>query len=136
MLIDDTAITEIFLSTDNGEERYRAINSVLKCAENFSSNGRYGLSSFIRYLDSVIDNNALTKSNVADFGGVKIMSIHKSKGLEFPFVILCDCAKNFNLSDSYGSLTVSREVGLGVKIRDDENKDLIRFLEPIGRVGA
>ena len=120
LLIDDTAISEIFLSTDNGEERYRAINSVLKCAENFTSNGRYGLSSFIRYLDSVIDNNALTKSSVADFGGVKIMSIHKSKGLEFPFVILADCAKSFNLSDSYGSLTVSREVGLGLKIRDDE----------------
>ena len=120
LLIDDTALSEIFLSTDNGEERYRAINSVLKCAENFTSNGRYGLSSFIRYLDSVIDNKALTKSSVADFGGVKIMSIHKSKGLEFPFVILADCAKSFNLSDSYGSLTVSREVGLGLKIRDDE----------------
>ncbi len=120
LLIDDTAINEIFISTDNGEERYRAIGSVLKCAENFTSNGRYGLSSFIRYLDSVIDNKALTKSNAANFGGVKIMSIHKSKGLEFPFVILADCAKNFNLSDSYGSLTVSREVGLGLKIRDDE----------------
>ena len=120
LLIDDTAINEIFISTDNGEERYRAIGSVLKCAENFTSNGRYGLSSFIRYLDSVIDNKALTKSNATNFGGVKIMSIHKSKGLEFPFVILADCAKNFNLSDSYGSLTVSREVGLGLKIRDDE----------------
>ena len=120
LLVDDTAITEVFLSTENGNERYSAIQSVLKCAENFTSNGRYGLSGFIRYLDSVIDNKALTKSDATISGGVKIMSIHKSKGLEFPFVILADCAKNFNLSDSYGSLTVSREVGLGLKIRDDE----------------
>lgn len=120
LLIDDTAITEIFLSIDNGAERYSAIKSILNCADNFTASGRYGLSSFIRYLDSVIENNALTKTDTQTMGGVKIMSIHKSKGLEFPFVILADCAKSFNLSDSYGSLTVSREVGLGLKIRDDE----------------
>ena len=121
LLIDDTAITEIFLSLDNGSERYSAIQSVLRCAEKFTSDGHYGLSAFIRYFDSVIDNDALTKSNTAISGGVKIMSIHKSKGLEFPFVILTDCAKSFNLRDSYGALTVSREVGVGVKIRDDAN---------------
>ena len=120
LLVDDTALAEIFLSTSNGDERYQAIKSFLNCAETYTADGRYGLSGFIRYLDSVIQNNALTKSNTTSLGGVKIMSIHKSKGLEFPFVILANCSKGVNLQDSYGSLTVSREIGLGIKIRDDE----------------
>ena len=119
LIVDDTAIAEVFISADNGGERYNAIRSILNCAETFTDNGRYGLSAFIRYLDSVVENNALTKKNTSVLGGVKIMSIHKSKGLEFPFVILADCAKQFNMQDSRGSLTVSREVGVGLKIRDD-----------------
>ncbi len=120
LLIDDTSITEIFLSTDNGEERSQGIKSVLACAENYSDSGRYGLAGFVRYLDSVLENKALQNKGSSSGGGVKIMSIHKSKGLEFPYVILVGCAKGFNLTDSKGALTVSREVGLGVKIRDDE----------------
>ncbi len=120
LLIDDTAINEVFLSTENGEERLLNIKSILNCAKTFTENGKYGLSAFIRYLDSFIDNSALKKPANAKSNGVKIMSIHKSKGLEFPFVILADCSKGANFQDSYGKVTVSRETGLGVKIRDDE----------------
>lgn len=120
LLIDDTSITEVFLSTEKGKERISGIKSVLNCAESYSNSGRYGLAGFVRYLDSVLENEALKNNGVSSNGGVKIMSIHKSKGLEFPYVILVDCAKGFNLTDSKGALTVSREVGLGMKIRDDE----------------
>lgn len=120
LLADDSAIQEIFLSTENGEERIAGIQSILDCAKSFTDNGRYGLSSFIRYLDSVVENAALVKKNTSLQTGVKIMTIHKSKGLEFPFVILTDCSKSFNLRDSYNALTVSRETGLGIKIRDDD----------------
>ncbi len=119
LLIDDTAISEIFMSTDNGEERYNSIQSVLKTAENFSNTGRYGLSSYVRYLDLVIQNEALSNGSVSASTGVKLMTIHKSKGLEFPFVILANCAKLFNSSETTDPLLVSREVGVGLKIRDD-----------------
>ena len=120
LLVDDTAITEIFMSTNNSEERYNSIRSVLKSAENFSDAGRYGLSSFVRYLDSVIQNDALSNSGASAFNGVKIMTIHKSKGLEFPYVILANCAKSFNFLETREPLLVSRECGVGIKIRDDK----------------
>lgn len=120
LLIDDTAITEIFMSTDNSDERYNSIQSVLKAAENFSGAGRYGLSSYVRYLDSVIDNEALSGSSISTTAGVKIMTIHKSKGLEFPYVILANCGKAFNFLDTKEPLLVSREAGVGLKIRDDK----------------
>ena len=120
LLIDDTAISEIFMSTNNGEERYNSIQSILKTAENFSNTGRYGLSSYVRYLDSVIQNNAFTNIGASASSGVKIMTIHKSKGLEFPYVILANCSKAFNFRDTMEPLLVSREAGVGLKIRDDE----------------
>ena len=121
LLVDDTAITEIFVSTNKASERYKAIQSVLKSAENFSAAGRYGLSSYVRYLDSVIANEALSGVGAAVSSGVKIMTIHKSKGLEFPYVILANCGKAFNFLDTKEPLLVSREAGVGLKIRDDKN---------------
>jgi ATP-dependent helicase/nuclease subunit A len=48
------------------------------------------------------------------------MTIHKSKGLEFPYVILANCGKAFNFLDTKEPLLVSREAGVGLKIRDDK----------------
>ena len=120
LLVDDSAISEIYMSTDNGKERYNSIQSVLKTAENFSNTGRYGLASYVRYLDSVIQNNALSNGSASASTGVKLMTIHKSKGLEFPYVILANCAKSFNFRETTEPLLVSREVGVGLKIRDDK----------------
>ncbi len=121
LLADDTAIKEIFLSANNGEERLNGINSVLNCAKSFTDSGKYGLSEFIRYLDSFVESASLKSSNSEKSSGVRIMSVHKSKGLEFPFVILADCSKGKNNSDAIGDLLVARETGIGMKIRDDEN---------------
>ncbi len=120
LLLDDTAIAEIFLSAPNGERRLLGIESILKCAEKYSDSGKYGLSGFVRYLDSFINNEALKIDSASRNNGVQLMSIHGSKGLEFPYVILTDCSKKFNSEDSKGFLTVSKEIGIGIKIRDDE----------------
>lgn len=49
---------------------------------------------------------------------VRIMSIHKSKGLEFPVVIVADCAKNFNEKDLNEPVLVHQELGFGSRCRD------------------
>ena len=54
-------------------------------------------------------------------GGVRILSIHKSKGLEFPFVFLCDTARLFNKSDARESVLVHPVLGLGPKCTDLEH---------------
>lgn len=121
-IIDDTSIGSVYLSTENGEERVSNIAAVKKAAKAFTDSGRRGLSAFIRYLDNMVENGSLKNDTGALLleSSVKIMSIHKSKGLEFPYVIIADCGKKFNLSDSRDILTVSRETGIGLKIRNDE----------------
>ncbi len=120
-LVDDTGIIDLYLSTVDGEMRRANIRGFMKFANDYSQNGRIGLGAFIRYLDNAVENETLR--SYGDFGafeGVQIMSIHKSKGLEFPYVIVADCSKGFNRQDSYKSLNLSRETGIGLRIRDDE----------------
>lgn len=120
-IVDDTAIVEIYRSLPGGDEREAALKGILFAADSFCERGRNGLSSFVRNLDALCENNSLKRSQTVHSGSaVRIMSIHKSKGLEFPFVLLCNLSSRFNLSDCYGALTVSKETGVGMKIRDDE----------------
>ncbi|MBQ8182513.1 MAG: helicase-exonuclease AddAB subunit AddA [Clostridia bacterium] len=120
-LIDDTGVTDIFLSMPDGDMRRANLRGFIRFAEDFTKSGRIGLNAFVRYFDNAVENGSLhshTSTSVAD--GVSFMSIHKSKGLEFPYVIIADCAKGFNKQDSHKSLLLSRETGIGLKIRDDE----------------
>lgn len=55
---------------------------------------------------------------------VKAMTIHKSKGLEFPVVIVCGLERGFNVMDERGEVLFSREMGLAVKSYDDDKKEL------------
>lgn len=120
-VIDDTSIKDIYSAVNGGNTRRDNIRGFRKFADDFTANARNGLNSFVRYIDNALDNGSFRSLDTSnDSEGVKIMSIHKSKGLEFPYVIVADCSKNFNKRDSYNSLTLSRETGIGVKIRDDK----------------
>ena len=121
-VINDLSVYDIYYAAGEGEQRRANIKGFISFAENFVENGRKGLNDFVRALNYAIDNGEM-KSAVnfdSDDNCVKIMSIHKSKGLEFPYVILADCSKGFNRRDSYNSMTLSKETGIGLKIRDDE----------------
>ncbi len=120
-VIDDTLFVDIYSAANGGELRRDNIRGFQKFADDFSNNGRSGLNSFIRYIDNALESGNLKALNTsADSDGVKLMSIHKSKGLEFPYVIIADCSKGFNKRDSYNALTLARDTGIGLKIRDDE----------------
>ncbi len=120
-LVEDTGIIDIFHSMPDGETRKANIRGFIKFAEDFINSGRNGLNAFVRYYDNAVANGSLRSYGASGgIDGVQFMSIHKSKGLEFPYVIIADCSKGFNKQDSYKSLLLSRETGIGLKIRDDE----------------
>ena len=120
-IVDDTAISDIYLAVGDGSQRASNIRAFVNVSESFTKNGRQGLGAFVRYIDNMVDNEALRSSGAdGKADGVQFMSIHKSKGLEFPYVIIADLSKGFNKQDSYSSLTLSRDTGIGLKIRDDE----------------
>lgn len=89
-------------------ERLYMVQSYARSCEDA---GCRGLFSFLERVDSA-EPPKLSKS--AD-DGVSIMSIHSSKGLEFPVVLLCDLARKFNLQDARKPLLIHRELGAGAK---------------------
>lgn len=121
-LVEDTAVSDIFYVAGEGENRVANVKGFIKLANDFVLSERNGLNDFVKFLDNAVENNALKRvdNGSSEQNSVKIMSIHKSKGLEFPYVILADCSKRINRKDSTNSMTVARETGIGFKIRDDE----------------
>ena len=73
------------------------------------------LASFIRYWDETLCSKTIPSG---EMDGIRILSIHKSKGLEFPVVIVADCAKQFNDSDLKEPVLVHQNLGFGSKCRD------------------
>ncbi len=84
-----------------------------------------GLQTLIRRIDGSVNSNAVGSSNaVSANGSVSIMSIHRSKGLEFPICILADATHEFNLQDLYSPLLFHKNLGLGLKLRQKNTSAL------------
>ncbi len=119
-IVKDTDISNIFLAGTDGTARQANIRGFVELADSFTQSGRAGLSAFVRSVDNAAESGKLRAyGGMSVPAGVQIMSIHKSKGLEFPYVIVGDCSSGFNRQDAYKTLKISRETGIGLKIRDD-----------------
>lgn len=94
----------------------RRANILLLCdkAAEFEKNGRRSLFEFIQYIKNMINNNFdFSVSNSGSYSScVKIMSIHKSKGLEFPAVFLVNTAAQFNFTDLRRNVMYDSELGI------------------------
>lgn len=109
----------------DGNVRVANLRMLFERAKNFESATFKGLFNFINFIDKL-------KLSSGDMGAakligenenvVRIMSIHKSKGLEFPVVFLADMAKQFNLRDLNDSIILHQEIGIGPKYIDSERK--------------
>lgn len=129
----DTLIQEIYETTDflslacvmaGGGERDANLRLLLTYAERYEGFGANGLSGFLRYINRIIDSGGdFTVANTVSAGSdaVRILSIHKSKGLEFPICILADCGKKFNKQDLNGRFQMNASLGFSMKITDAEN---------------
>lgn len=121
-IVKDTDILNVYLAGNDGVSRSANIRGFVEFAESFTQSGRVGLNAFVKSIDATIKNEKMvTYSGMAALEGVKIMSIHKSKGLEFPYVILADCSGEFSNQDSKKTLKISRNTGIGLQIRDDKS---------------
>ncbi|MBR3768038.1 MAG: helicase-exonuclease AddAB subunit AddA [Clostridia bacterium] len=122
----DTAYPYIAGAMSDGEVRkknlYKLLEAAEKNCETYSS-----LGSFIRYLDMMRENSA-DMGEAGAVSGVRVMSMHKSKGLEFPFVFIAGTTKDFNKTDTRAGLVISHENGLGIKRKEPENLKLYHTL--------
>lgn len=113
-VLEITSFDSIAGAMDNGEKRTLNIELLINYAENYESNGGSGLSGFIRFLDKIRKNNKdLDSANEISENDdvVRIMSIHKSKGLEFPVVFVANCCSSTSVND-LSKVKVNRSLGV------------------------
>lgn len=120
-IYEETAYTSIVLAMKNGEIRNGNLMLLVDYADTYEKNGNTGLSGFIRFVDKLCENKQkLDASNLVSENAnvVRIMTVHKSKGLEFPVVILARTDKDFNERDENGNLVFNQKYGFGLRRRD------------------
>ena len=106
-----------------GQARYANLLLLVQYACDYHASGYKGLSGFVGFLDRLLERGgdlspSVSLSEQADV--VRIMSIHRSKGLEFPVVFLCDTAKQFNKEDLWQNTLLHSELGFACVRRDFE----------------
>ncbi|UOO36815.1 helicase-exonuclease AddAB subunit AddA [Oscillospiraceae bacterium CM] len=115
-----TGLFAILAAQRDGEMRRARVLKLIALAARYEASGYQGLYAFLSFLRKLMDSGGdIGEEDVA--GGVdavSIMSIHKSKGLEFPVVILADTTKKFNLQDAARQLLIHADLGVGPKCRD------------------
>ena len=101
----------------NGPARQANLYALALRADQFEKSNFKGLSRFIRMIDQVLEAQYdLASVAVAPpKDAVELMTIHKSKGLEFPYVFILNMDQDFNKQDSMSDVILSRKNGLGVK---------------------
>jgi len=101
----------------NGQARQANLYALALRADQFEKSNFKGLSRFIRMIDQVLEaQHDLANVAVAPpKDAVELMSIHKSKGLEFPYVFILNIDQQFNKQDSMSEVILSRKNGLGLK---------------------
>lgn len=114
-----------------GAKKKANLKLLKKYAEDFEANSGVGLFAFLQYIDRLRTSGA--KVGEAKLVGgsenlVSIMTIHKSKGLEFPIVFVCNANKQFNNQDLIKNVLMHHELGLGPKYTDLETNILYETL--------
>jgi ATP-dependent helicase/nuclease subunit A len=117
-VLAETHYAEWLRSRLRGPQRRANVSRFLRLAEKFDQFQRQGLFRFLKFIEAQRD--AETEPDVAavaDENAVHLMSIHKSKGLEFPVVVVADLAKGFNAQDLHEEIIFDEELGLCPRVK-------------------
>lgn len=113
-----TRIDSIFGTMDGGAERAANLETFYQIAVDFEAGGNRDLGRFLEYLDSMESKGLLNGAEPSSDGCVTIMSIHKSKGLEFPVVFLCGLSHGFNKESARAQVLCDKELCIGTATAD------------------
>ena len=103
-IIADYSIENLILTEADGKQRWNLMSKFIESLpetdiyEYFANN----------------DNISITAEKAADANAVQIVTIHKSKGLEYPVAFVANIGRQFNMQSFYGNMLISKELGLGI----------------------
>ena len=123
-ILERTDALDVFGSMPNGHQRMDNVNALGENIAAFAARGGQGL---FRYIANIVEmreqGDDLDKPNITKGDdAVTITSVHSSKGLEYPIVILADMSRNFNMADLKDTVLMDAKLGVGVQVTDTVRK--------------
>lgn len=116
-IYSETNLLSIYSAMPDGEEKLDNLQVFFQIVSDYEAAGPKELGRFLEHL-SAIEKRGVGGTTQQTSGGVTIMSIHKSKGLEFPVVFLCGLSRGFNQESARGQVLCDKDLGLGLGCLD------------------
>lgn len=124
-LFNEVGYEQYVNAMPGGEQRRANIELLLQKASAFEQTSYFGTFHFIRYLEQIMEKEVdYGEADVLDENAdvVRIMSIHKSKGLEFPVCFVAGLGKKFNMTDTTKTLIMDADMGIGTDYINEEKR--------------
>jgi ATP-dependent helicase/nuclease subunit A len=117
-ILDETHYAEWLITQPRGGQRLANVQRLLALAQQFDPWQRQGLQRFLRFTEAQREMDTGSEpAPVETTEAVRLTSIHKSKGLEFPIVVVADLAKPFNTRDLHDQVMLDEEFGLCPRVK-------------------
>ena len=122
IIYENTGYYDYIAAMPAGEARQANLDMLVEKASAYEKTSYSGLFHFIRYIENLkkYDTDFGEAALAGDDNTVRILSIHKSKGLEFPVVFLAGMGKKFNKQDLYGKILIDPDLGIATDYLDLE----------------
>lgn len=123
--LKETGLLPYLAALPGGEQRVANVKMLLEKAESYEKTSYFGLFPFLRYIEQLQKYSLDTgEAGLQDdsLNAVRIMSIHKSKGLEFPICFVSGLAKKINQMDTAGAFLSDMDLGMGLEYRNPETR--------------
>ena len=117
-----TRMDSIYAAMPDGFERNENLQIFCQLASEFCAVPGRDLDKFLDFLVTMDEKGLMKSEEQGASGSVRIMSIHKSKGLEFPVVFLCGLSRGFNQENLRAPVICDKELGLGLNCIDTEKR--------------
>ena len=121
-IYEQTGYTSMVQTMKNGQIRLNNLRLLTEYARNYEASGYKGIFSFVKLIDKIVEQDSdmiASSSSSENANVVRIMSIHRSKGLEFPICIVANCSRKFN--KDLDSVILHPSLGLGINLRDTKS---------------
>lgn len=125
-IFENSGYYNYLMARDRANDRIANVEAFIDLMSEYEENNDDGLFGFLDYAENLslyqTDNLNAVRDLSENENLVRIMTIHKSKGLEFPVVILADTAKRFNINHLRENIAFDDDLGIGINVADYENK--------------
>ncbi|MBP3478294.1 MAG: helicase-exonuclease AddAB subunit AddA [Oscillospiraceae bacterium] len=117
-----TRMDSVYAAMPGGEAKKANLQTFYALAVSYEKSGRRDLEQFLEHLSSLEEKGLIAAGENSAAGAVTLMSIHKSKGLEFPVVIVAGLSRTFNRESTRAQVLCDQTLGLGLSAVDEKNR--------------